>query len=483
MATSVPRGALHQRTDSDTNVLAGSNSGNGSGSVSAKSSDVASRPSTASTKNSKRHKSKSSNGSNSTTRSNTARSATSGSASLESLPPVPPLRIQKHHPQPSFSIYCDDDAMAGPAGPATGAAYEEAEYDTNESDLVELPVEEPIIELDEREDQPMDERDEQVYRRQPTFPRSILKKPSQAALPPYTEDDYSYKSSVWHQTSVPTTRMPAQTLRLVNASGTNLLENLGDLPGSQPESSAAAEARSARAVRGGSNSPETVRMVPPGTADTLISRGSRSPETVRLVNSVGSRIVPSTTPPLASMNSPRPITPPHPVAIPAWARYFYSRGGRTSVLLPPHMTPSPHLASSASRPVSSGIAEIPFYIRSPQADSTTLYSLPHLDRFPTHRLETFDRQILLFCFGFIMPLCWFIAAVLPLPPTLPAWAADAEERGYGFVVAKEQRIREQGYERRWENARWWRRVNRGMSLIGIGVVIAVITVAVIATKR
>jgi hypothetical protein len=118
-----------------------------------------------------------------------------------------------------------------------------------------------------------------------------------------------------------------------------------------------------------------------------------------------------------------------------------------------------------------------------EPDTTTLWSLPHLDHAPLKRIENLDRQLLLFCLGFVLPMCWWIAAFLPLPELFPSWHSqhDLEARAANLTVSKEARKLEMEYERRFENARWWRRVNRGMSVAGLVVVGAI--VALVVTSR
>jgi hypothetical protein len=115
-----------------------------------------------------------------------------------------------------------------------------------------------------------------------------------------------------------------------------------------------------------------------------------------------------------------------------------------------------------------------------EPDATTLWSLPHLDHPPLARIESLDRQLILFCLGFMLPLCWWIAAFLPLPDLFPSWHSqhDLEARAANLTVSKEARQLEMAYERRFENARWWRRVNRGMSVVGLVIVGAIVALVV-----
>ncbi|KAK4631383.1 hypothetical protein CLAFUW4_03665 [Fulvia fulva] len=102
-----------------------------------------------------------------------------------------------------------------------------------------------------------------------------------------------------------------------------------------------------------------------------------------------------------------------------------------------------------------------------------------------------NRQILLFMLGFLCPLTWMLGAVLPLPKK-PVSAGDLEANlGNGPSEEDVQMAmmkHEAGdAERRWREekvyykARWWRVLNRVMSVVGLGVIGAVIALAVVAT--
>ncbi|KAL1306588.1 hypothetical protein AAFC00_005272 [Neodothiora populina] len=111
-----------------------------------------------------------------------------------------------------------------------------------------------------------------------------------------------------------------------------------------------------------------------------------------------------------------------------------------------------------------------------------------------------NRQILLFCLGFLCPVLWLVAAFLPIPPRPQMYldddnAEDAEaqmkmgqQQGggdqtqgrYGLGVSME--VFDWEAETRWLKARWWRNLNRVMSFVGVGVIVAIIVLAVLAAK-
>ncbi|KAK3067467.1 hypothetical protein LTR53_015650 [Teratosphaeriaceae sp. CCFEE 6253] len=84
-----------------------------------------------------------------------------------------------------------------------------------------------------------------------------------------------------------------------------------------------------------------------------------------------------------------------------------------------------------------------------------------------------------------------LAAALPLPKK-PAGATDAEksiggsEEDVQVAMMKHEAgdaERRWGEEKQWLKARWWRTLNRIMSILGLLVVGAVIALAVVATRK
>ncbi|KAH8821717.1 hypothetical protein F5884DRAFT_850931 [Xylogone sp. PMI_703] len=91
-------------------------------------------------------------------------------------------------------------------------------------------------------------------------------------------------------------------------------------------------------------------------------------------------------------------------------------------------------------------------------------------------------QILLFVFGFLCPVAWIVASFLPLPrnPLLKLQAEGPSEadisNDYDVVFGPMD-------EARYESARWWRIMNRWMSVIGVLVIITIIVLAVLGTTQ
>ena len=101
------------------------------------------------------------------------------------------------------------------------------------------------------------------------------------------------------------------------------------------------------------------------------------------------------------------------------------------------------------------------------------------------RFDRRNMQVILFTIGFIMPLTWMIASFLPLPLD-PKGAMEKRMAGgegeYGVAEALKQRIL-QADENRFQSARWWRRLNRVMSLFGLLILGAIISLVVVAVKQ
>lgn len=129
---------------------------------------------------------------------------------------------------------------------------------------------------------------------------------------------------------------------------------------------------------------------------------------------------------------------------------------------------------------------------------------PHLarDRRSLGRIDTFrapsfeerrswfdrvNRQIVLFCIGFIFPLAWILAAILPIP-------RRPEMRSLGtaddFLNAQEAVATSAMYDLfdtedviRYQKARRWRVTNRIMSVVGLGVMAVIGACAGVAARQ
>ncbi|GAP86487.1 putative serine-rich protein [Rosellinia necatrix] len=166
---------------------------------------------------------------------------------------------------------------------------------------------------------------------------------------------------------------------------------------------------------------------------------------------------------------------------------------------PQHSDPS----TSSPQPVLAVMTEIR---RVPKKQTSSIWS-PHLqpDRRSSHyslwqppsgTWSTENRvlgrrniQLVLFVLGFIFPFAWMIAAVLPLPrnpefdipelkkSTAPFQAPD--ESGPGPL----QRRATPTNDMRYHSARWWRNVNRCMSIVGLLILGAVAALIVVGIRQ
>ncbi|RDW70192.1 hypothetical protein BP5796_08589 [Coleophoma crateriformis] len=127
--------------------------------------------------------------------------------------------------------------------------------------------------------------------------------------------------------------------------------------------------------------------------------------------------------------------------------------------------------------------------------SSSIWS-PHLRRtdLAARRLTLWDvpstngsvrstTQITLFAIGFIFPFSWFIGALLKLPPNPVVEMQHADESSANLDNPHNYDLEfGPSDEKRYESARWWRRLNRIMSVFGV-IVIAVVIILVVLGLR
>jgi hypothetical protein len=128
-------------------------------------------------------------------------------------------------------------------------------------------------------------------------------------------------------------------------------------------------------------------------------------------------------------------------------------------------------------------ATYPGYRPETQGTDETQWSYPHLERPPPAKTEYFRPQLFFFIVGFILPIAWFMGAFWPLSPK-PHFVPEAP-----MTVGKAQNgdpelavFASADDERKYENARWWRNVNRIMSVVGLLLIGGIIALAILATK-
>lgn len=114
-----------------------------------------------------------------------------------------------------------------------------------------------------------------------------------------------------------------------------------------------------------------------------------------------------------------------------------------------------------------------------------------------------NAQVVLFVLGFIFPfgmsfsiklqcpesnslcLAWMVAAVLPLPANPEAYSLEAGDypNQYGSTHPAFRYEKYVFDETKYESARWWRNLNRVMSVIGLLIIGAVVALAIIGVRE
>lgn len=95
-----------------------------------------------------------------------------------------------------------------------------------------------------------------------------------------------------------------------------------------------------------------------------------------------------------------------------------------------------------------------------------------------------NAQVVMFVLGFIFPFAWMIAAFLPLPeqPRLEMLERDHSRSELGIPESIRRQFNEAD-DMRYQSARWWRNLNRGMSLVGLAIIGVTIGLVVVGIKQ
>ena len=107
----------------------------------------------------------------------------------------------------------------------------------------------------------------------------------------------------------------------------------------------------------------------------------------------------------------------------------------------------------------------------------SLFMAPSVDeQAEGYALTKRNVQIVLFALGFIFPPGWFIASVLPLPPrpVVPSTKGKDALRHTQVIQDLEKQLGPTD-EARYENARWWRIINRIMCSVGLAIIIVIVS--------
>lgn len=219
--------------------------------------------------------------------------------------------------------------------------------------------------------------------------------------------------------------------------------------------------------------------------------------------------------------------------IPAWAKAYYQRGERISVVAAaesessgsvrmgtshsarsntpsdgnfpqniyrPRNRPRNRHSNTDTMSLSDGIQPMDprIHVLGPTMYPLSGYSTPHLrtdqrghSRYGIWKAPSLDddlgttlfgrqnRQILFFCLGFIFPLSWILASFLPIP-------ADPTETSTPSQADMEQQFSQQfglADDKAFQKAAWWRNLNRIMSIVGTVLIVVIIVLAVLVARK
>ncbi|PFH56300.1 hypothetical protein XA68_16757 [Ophiocordyceps unilateralis] len=188
-------------------------------------------------------------------------------------------------------------------------------------------------------------------------------------------------------------------------------------------------------------------------------------------------------------------------SIPAWAKLYYGSGERrflASALSSDSLLSDLNGRSRASSflSMSPSADRFPAVIQSPRRRPFQANSQQRHDDMATRELEYLVSPFTpgqarirlqdptLFAVGFIFPLAWVIAAFLPLPP-MPKPKMMQEHLSTSQIEAQLEADLTLGMSdiRFYSHARWWRTLNRAMSVVGIFVIGAIIALIVTGVRQ
>lgn len=109
------------------------------------------------------------------------------------------------------------------------------------------------------------------------------------------------------------------------------------------------------------------------------------------------------------------------------------------------------------------------------------WKAPSLDERGEPFFSRRNAQVMCFVLGFILIITWFVGAALPLPGR--PQSGDLEKRMSTDVAGRMRRSVAVVDELRWENASWWRKLNRCMCFVGVVMVILIIVLSVVGTRH
>jgi hypothetical protein len=109
------------------------------------------------------------------------------------------------------------------------------------------------------------------------------------------------------------------------------------------------------------------------------------------------------------------------------------------------------------------------------------WKAPSLDERGESFFSRRNAQVMCFVLGFMLIIPWFVGAALPLPGR--PQSGDLEKRLSTDVAGRMRRSVAVVDELRWENAGWWRRLNRCMCAVGGIMLVLIVVLSVVGTRH
>lgn len=109
------------------------------------------------------------------------------------------------------------------------------------------------------------------------------------------------------------------------------------------------------------------------------------------------------------------------------------------------------------------------------------WKAPSLDERSEPFFARRNAQVVCFVLGFVTIISWFVGSFLRLPSRPES--TDLEKRGSSDAEARMRRNVAVVDELRWENAAWWRSLNRFMCIVGVAVIILIIVLSVVGSRN
>ncbi|KAI9793388.1 MAG: hypothetical protein M1816_000280 [Peltula sp. TS41687] len=232
------------------------------------------------------------------------------------------------------------------------------------------------------------------------------------------------------------------------------------------------------------------RLVEPGARDSIVSTGFPAWAKVYYSRGAGESAFDALEAARRAQTPKKRVTldknlPPSPIRPPPPGKRYYRR---SSPAFPSPRTYVGDLSTERStlrKPVE--VVWSPHLYHDRSSKRLSVWQAPQVEEKTADGLFSRRRiQIIFFCVGFIFPFAWMIAAFLPLPFN-PRQGGGDDRRSSRIISSS--RIEDMFEKKlnpidqaRYDSARWWRNLNRILSLLGLLILGAIIALVVIAVR-